>query len=99
MTIILENDEDEEYKYFIDETDPSQKTLLHLCAELNFVSVTRTILQFYPGMLYITTRPHNEHRRYLPVELAITKRNDDVAAFLVKQMKYSRYASILKNTT
>ena len=90
MEIILDKDEDEEYKYFKDKDDPAQKTLLHICAELNFVSVAKTVLRHYPGTLYITTRPHDEHRRYLPVELAIIKRNDDVAAFLVKQIKYKR---------
>ncbi|XP_048582080.1 uncharacterized protein LOC5507682 [Nematostella vectensis] len=88
--ILLENESGVDYKYFRDKEDPAHKTLLHLAAALGYSSVCKTILNKYPGQLYITTRPHNEHRRYLPVELALMKEHDGTAAFLVKQMKHER---------
>ena len=93
----MERDEDEEYKYFKDKRDPSQYTLLHYAARLNFVHVASSLLHHYPGLLYITTKAHGVDRSYLPVELAIKESRDDAAAFLVKQMKHERWAITFDN--
>ena len=83
-------EEDQRYKYFKDKRDPSQFTLLHYAARLNFVHIASSILHYYPGQLYITSKAHDTNRKYLPLELAIIGSCDDVAAFLVKQMKHAR---------
>lgn len=80
-----------DYKYFRDRDDLQHKTLVHIAAELNYVSVCRTLLGHFPGQLYITSKAHSVHRRYLPVELALIRENDAIAAFLIGKMKHERY--------
>ena len=96
VSIILKEDRAQKrkkYKYFNDEDEPSCKTPLHLVAELNYTTVAQTILCHYPGQLYITTNPHpgNKNNRYIPLELALTKYNDEVSALLIDHMKSERY--------
>lgn len=90
--ILLKRDfeEGQEYKYFKDKRDTSHFTLLHYAARLNFVHVAGTLLHYYPGQLYITSKAHGSTRSFLPVELAIMDSCDEAAAFLVKQMKHAR---------
>ncbi|XP_031558823.1 transient receptor potential cation channel subfamily V member 6-like [Actinia tenebrosa] len=88
--IILGQETGVDYKYFRDKDDPTHKTLVHLTAELNYVSVCRTLLDHFPGLLYITSKAHSVHRRYLPVELALINENDAVSAFLISRMKHER---------
>ena len=94
VTIILNKDKAiKKYKYFKDKAELSWKTPLHLVAELNYATVAQTILCHYPGQLYITTNPHvgNDSRRCIPLELALTRRNEEVSALLIEHMKSERY--------
>ena len=95
VSIILKEDREGErkYKYFKDKDEPSWKTPLHLVAELNYTTVAQTILCHYHGQLYITTNPHtgNKNHRYIPLELALIKYNDEVSALLIEHMKSERY--------
>ena len=95
VSIILKEDREgkRKYKYFKDKDEPSWKTPLHLVAELNYTTVAQTILCHYQGQLYITTNPHtgNKNCRYIPLELALIKFNDEVSALLIEHMKSERY--------
>lgn len=97
VSIILKEDRagNRKYKYFKDKDELSWKTPLHLVAELNYTTVAQTILCHYPGQLYITTNPHtgNKNRRYIPLELALIKYNDEVSALLIEHMKPERYVA------
>ena len=99
VSIILMEDREgsRKYKYFKDKDEPSWKTPLHLVAELNYTLVAQTILCHYPGQLFITTNPHNGNKncRYIPLELALTKYNDEVSALLIEHMKSERYWYVL----
>ena len=96
VSIILKEDREgkRKYKYFKDKDEPSWKTPLYLVAELNYTTVAQTILCHYHGQLYITTNPHpcNNNRRYIPLELALMKYNDEVFALLIEHMKSERYS-------
>ena len=86
--IILENDSDEEYKYYRAEADPARPTLLHLTAEQNFLHVTKLLVEKYPSLVYLGTEQVGGEREYLPVEKALMSYKDDTAAYLISQMKH-----------
>ncbi|PFX13148.1 hypothetical protein AWC38_SpisGene22795, partial [Stylophora pistillata] len=74
------------YQTFSDETDKSQKTLLHYAAELGFFNVTKTLVKNCPLLLTLKTKQSKRKRALLPVELALIAENDDVAAYLIRSM-------------
>ena len=78
------------YKSFrVDEDeDPGCPTLLHLAAEKNFVTVSKSLVDECRGLLYLKTEKHGDKRPYLSVEIALMEFNDDVAAYLITQMKH-----------
>ena len=82
--IILEQDNDEEYKYFRVEEDPARPTLLHLAAERNFLHVAKLLTETYPSLLYLETEEVSGERAYLPVEKALLSYQDETAAYLIK---------------
>ena len=86
--IILEQDNDEEYKYFRVEEDPARPTLLHLAAEQNFLHVAKLLTETYPSLLYLETEEVSGERAYLPVEKALLSYQDETAAYLISQMKH-----------
>lgn len=86
--IMLENDTDEEYKYFRVEGNPSRPTLLHLAAERNFLHVTKLLVEKYPTLVYLETEVGDYERGYLPVEKALMCYKDETAAYLISQMKH-----------
>lgn len=86
--IILEQDNDEEYKYFRVEEDPARPTLLHLAAERNFLHVAKLLTETYPSLLYLETEEVSGERAYLPVEKALLSYQDETAAYLISQMKH-----------
>ena len=68
------------------DVDPACPTMLHLASERNFVHVARSLVDQYRGLLYIRTEEHEEERPFLPVEIALLKKHDEVAAYLISQM-------------
>ncbi|PFX32144.1 Transient receptor potential cation channel subfamily V member 4 [Stylophora pistillata] len=90
--IILERDTKEDYKYFRvpADTDRTRTTLLHLAAEQNFLHVTKSLVECYPGLMYMWTRKQDDNPSCLPVELALKKYKDDTAAYLISQMRHDR---------
>ncbi|XP_027051176.1 uncharacterized protein LOC113678493, partial [Pocillopora damicornis] len=90
--IILERDTEEVYKFFRvpKDSDSAQPTLLHLAAEQNFLHVTKSLAERYPGLMYLWTRKKDDNPSSLPVELALKKYKDDTAAYLISQMRHDR---------
>lgn len=90
--IILERDSKEDFKYFRvpSKDDPTRPTLLHLAAEQNFLHVTKSLVERYPGLMYLWTHEKDDNPSYLPVEVALKKYRDDVAAYLISQMRHDR---------
>ena len=84
---------DNRYEKFRDEEDKTKKTLMHYAAELNFPHVTVTLAKKCPHLLALKTKAQlkPEKRGLLPVELALTMENDDVAAYLIRMMRHERY--------
>ena len=85
--IILDKDNDEEYKYFRVDEDFARPTLLHLAAEQNFLHVTKLLVEKYPSLVYLETEEVAGERPYLPVEKALMSHKDETAAYLISQMK------------
>ena len=86
--IILDKDNDEEYKYFRLDEDFARPTLLHLAAEQNFLHVTKLLVEKYPSLVYLETEEVAGERPYLPVEKALMSHKDETAAYLISQMKH-----------
>jgi len=84
---------DNRYEMFRDDEDKTKKTLMHYAAELDFPLVTKTLAKKCPRLLDLKTtgqlKPEKK-RGLLPVELALTMENDDVAAYLIKIMWHER---------
>ena len=81
------------YKTFRDEEDKTKKTLMHYAAELDFLHVTKTLAKNCPDMLAMETKAQlkpEKQRGLLPVELALTMENDDVAAYLIRMMWHEK---------
>ena len=93
--IILEQDNDEEYKYFRVEEDPARPTLLHLAAERNFLHVAKLFTETYPSLLYLETEEFSGERAYLPVEKALLSYQDETVAYLISQMKHDWLVKLL----
>lgn len=62
-----------------------QNTPLHTAATKNYVSLAKFLLERYPSML-MATNGQGE----LPVQTAIRRGQDDVAAFLIRRMDHRR---------
>ena len=95
MEILLKSElnEDNRYETFRDNKDKTKKTLMHYAAELDFLHVTKTLVRKCPGLLDLKTQGQlkpEEKRALLPVELALTMENDDVAAYLIRIMWHDR---------
>ena len=94
--ILLQDDEvnaDNCYETFRDKSEKDHKTLLHYTAELNFLHVTKSLVRKCPGLIALKTKATLKpvkQRGLLPVEIALMKENDDVAAFLIRQMSHVR---------
>ena len=95
--IILERDAKEVFKYFRVPAkdgpflnDPACPTLLHLAAEQNFLHVTKSLVERYPGLMYLWTYEQDDKPSYLPVEVALKKYKDDTAAYLISRMRPDR---------
>ena len=86
--IILDKDNDEEYKYFRVDEDFARPTLLHLAAEQNFLHVTKLLVEKYPSLVYLESEEVAGERPYLPVEKALMSHKDETAAYLISQMKH-----------
>ena len=81
------------YETFRDEEDKTKKTLMHYAAELDFLHVTKTLVKNCPGLLAMKTKAQakpEKKRALLPVELALTMENDDVAAYLIRMMWHEK---------
>lgn len=85
--IILEKAPNKKYKHRIEEL-PGEPTLLHLAVEQNFLNVSQSLVKRYPGLMYIPTL--GKDSKDMPVELALKKKNDETAAYLISQMITSR---------
>ena len=83
---------DNRYEKFRDEEDKTKKTLMHYAAELDFLHVTKTLVKKCPCLLALETETQlkPEKRALLPVELALTMENDDVAAYLIRMMWHEK---------
>ena len=84
---------DNRYETFRDEEDKTKKTLMHYAAVLDFPHVTKTLVKKCPGLLLLETEAQlkpEKKRSLLPVELALTMENDDVAAYLIRMMWHER---------
>lgn len=81
------------YKFYrVDEDeDPYCPTILHLAAEKGFEKISKTIVEHYPGLLYLNTEEHGGKRELLPVEVALLGFKDETAAYLIGQMKNEWY--------
>ena len=95
MEILLKSElnANNRYETFRDEGDRAKKTLMHYAAELDFPHVAKTLVKKCPRLLAVKTiaqlKPEKK-RRLLPVELALTMGNDDVAAYLIRMMWHER---------
>ena len=81
------------YETFRDNEDKAKKTLMHYAAMLDFPHVTKTLVKKCPGLLAMTTKAQPKpvkKRGLLPVELALTMENDDVAAYLIRIMWHEK---------
>ena len=81
------------YETFRDEEDKTKKTLMHYTAELNFLHVTKTLVKNCPRLLALKTMAQlkpEKKRGLLPVEVALTMENDDVAAYLIRMMWHEK---------
>ena len=85
--IILEEAPSTKYTHRIEEM-PGQPTLLHLAVEQNFVNVTQSLVKRYPGLMYLPTL--GKDSKDMPIELALKKKNDETAAYLISQMITTR---------
>ena len=95
MEILLKSElnEDNRYETFRDEDDKTKKTLMHYAAELDFLHVAKTLVKKCPGLLATKTKAQvkpEKKRGLLPVELALTMENDDVAEYLIRMMWHRR---------
>ena len=95
MEILLKSElsADDRYEKFRDHEDKANKTLMHYAAELDFLHVTKTLVKKCPGLLVLKTKVQlkpEKKRGLLPVELALTMENDDVAAYLIRIMWHDR---------
>ena len=84
---------DNRYQTFRDDGDKTKKTLMHYAAELNFLHVTKTLVKNCPGLLELKTKAQLKAKKkqgLLPVELALSMENDDVAAYLIRMMRHER---------
>ena len=95
MEILLKSELNAENRYdaFRDNEDKAKKTLMHYAAELDFLHVTKTLAKKCPGLLALKTKAQlkpEKKRGLLPVELALTMENDDVAAYLIRMMWHER---------
>ena len=95
MEILLKSElnADNRYEKFRDEEDKTKKTLMHYAAELGFPHVTKTLAKKCPRLLTQKTKAQlkpEKKRGFLPVELALTMENDDVAAYLIRMMSHER---------
>lgn len=93
--IILEKDDDEDYKYYRVEEDLARPSLLHLAAEQNFLHVAKLLVEKYPSLVYMGTEEVGNERAYLPVEKALMSYKDDTAAYLITQMKHDWWVTTL----
>ena len=96
MEILLKSElnADNRYETFRDDEDNTKKTLMHYAAELDFLHVTKTLVKKCPGLLALKTKAQlkpEKKRGLLPVELALTMENDDVASYLIRMMWHERY--------
>ena len=85
--------EDDRYEKLRDDEDKANKTLMHYAAELDFLHVTKTLVKKCPGLLVLKTKVQlkpEKKRGLLPVELALTMENDDVAAYLIRMTCHKR---------
>ena len=96
---MLEQDSDEEYKYYRIEEDPARPTLLHLAAEQNFLHVAKLLVEKYPTLVYLATEEVAGEREYLPVEKALMSYRDETAAYLISQMKHDWWVQRLATCT
>ncbi|KXJ18103.1 Transient receptor potential cation channel subfamily V member 4 [Exaiptasia diaphana] len=103
VDIILSKDKQlrkPQYKFFrVDEDeDKDCPTILHLAAKQGFEKIAKTIVEYYPGLLYLKTEEHDDKREYLPVEIALQEglkfdtsgRSgwwDNTCAYLIGKMK------------
>jgi len=81
------------YETFRDEEDKTKKTLMHYAAEFDFAHVAKTLVKKCPGLLLLETEAQlkpEKKRGLLPVELALTMENDDVAAYLIRMMWHEK---------
>ncbi|XP_028394669.1 transient receptor potential cation channel subfamily A member 1-like isoform X2 [Dendronephthya gigantea] len=85
--IIMEQDTDEDFKYFRNEDNEARPTLLHYAADLNFSHVATHLVNKYPSLVYHETEVVGEERGYLAVEKALMANHDETAAFLISRMK------------
>ncbi|XP_028417809.1 uncharacterized protein LOC114542467 [Dendronephthya gigantea] len=93
--IILDKDKDTDYAGFrFEEPEKPPKTLLHLAAEQNFLHVSRCLVDRFPTLLHATTDDDEWDKAVMPVELALEKRNDDTAAYLISQMLANRVTEL-----
>ena len=84
---------DNRYEKFRDNQDKTKKTLMHYAAELDFLHVTKTLVIKCPRLLLVKTMAQlkpEKKRSLLPVELALTMENDDVAAYLLRMTCHER---------
>lgn len=102
--ILFEKDkETNTFKYNnfrVDEVhDRSCPTLLHLAAEKNFVGVAKIVLRHSPKLLYRKTEKYDDEIPYFAVETAILNYQDEVAAYLINQMKHDWWVMLLHHIT
>ena len=78
---------------FRDEEDKTKRTLMHYAAELDFLHVTKTLVEKCPSLLAVKTKGQSKpvkKRSLLPVELALAMGNDNVSAYLIRTMQHER---------
>ena len=98
LEILLESElnSNNRYESFIDKEDKTEKTLLHYAAELGFFHVTKTLVKKCPSLLAVFTKSQlkPKKRAMLPVEFALMRESDEVAAYLIRMMRHERYTVV-----
>lgn len=61
-----------------------------MAVDQNLLHVTKSLVEHYPSLMYLVTSEVEGRLASLPVEWALKKYKDDIAAYLISQMEHNR---------
>ena len=81
-----ERDDPRYSEWVFTDDNGTEKSLLHLAAERNFVDIAKCLLQHKAELVYLKTMGDDK----MPIESALENYQDDVAALIIKAMSNKR---------